>query len=118
MNRSIFERKTFEFPPASLDRLEQASQVRLGDLVRQAEMAGRCARVAYKRYMPERREDDEYGLIEAAIAGGISFGALVDAAGPDSAGKVRARAGELRDSRVICIDLPSNWRQLLDEDNS
>jgi Flp pilus assembly protein TadD len=118
LNRSIFAGRRTELSPASLGKLEQASRLRLGDLVRHVEMAGHRARVVYKRYLPERCEDDEYGLIEAAVAGDISLGTLLGAAERDISREIRARARDLEDKRVICCDLPPSWRRSIDEDES
>jgi hypothetical protein len=114
IRRSLFAGQAIELAPACLVRLKQVYRLRLGDLVRDVECVGGRARIAYKRYRPERWEDDTYGLIVAAARGGWTLGSLIDAGKHDARGAVCARARALEKERVLYLELPDDWRRLVD----
>lgn len=111
---SVFEGRKTRLAAASIEALQQASRLRLGPLVRQVEFAEGSARVVFKRYLGERREDDKYGLIAAAAAGDSTVGAVAAAAVRTSSAEICGRIRSLEQARIVCRELPASWRKLTD----
>lgn len=109
---SVFEDRKTRLAAASIEALQQASRLRLGPLVRQVEFAEGSARVVFKRYLGERREDDRYGVIAAAAAGDSTVGAVTAAADRASSAEICGRIRSLEQARIVCRELPAPWRKL------